>query len=518
MCPSLGRRRQLLVGRLVDAVGGNGLLDAPCRSRVLESALALHLMREEDVAPGARERIARYLRTAQDDPRCDPLQRAVARAVLRQPPTGSDPADCVPADFDHFTAARKRLMFQIILAELGVTAFPRLTSLAAFDVTGQQSWLVVEMTALKVLHAIGVAEPQRITAGDWRTLDAAAHRGPVWESNHLARLLVLLALRRHPERRGAVHGGVLAVTRSVQPDGGLPFITDMNVFATVTGGLALAGAHCPAGLLLDLADALVAVQNGDGGWGFSAGVEQSDVDDTSYGVEFLRVSAAGRHAARITAAEHYLLAQRNDDGGFPTFARGTPSEVAMTAGAVNALATGPEHRRAVEEGVRFIVERQHPSGRFERSWSRNDTNAIFRAVLACGSLPDRSAAARRARLRAVRHVRATQDADGGWGHRPGDPSDPISTAYALIALSSVPATAHSAGRSLTYLMERQRSDGSFESLPDQTGPRPLLYDVPVLADICVLSSWNHALAAGFAPARPAVGHEHGTLSRPPGPL
>lgn len=84
---------------------------------------------------------------------------------------------------------------------------------------------------------------------------------------------------------------------------------------------------------------------------------------------------------------------------------------------------------------------------------------------------------------------------------PSDPSDPISTAYALIAVSrgrdgpSAPCAPTARGateRAVRHLLERQRPDGGFVSRPDQAGPRPLAYHVPLLTDACVLLGLNHA--------------------------
>ncbi|MFG3023973.1 prenyltransferase/squalene oxidase repeat-containing protein [Streptomyces sp. NPDC048254] len=143
-----------------------------------------------------------------------------------------------------------------------------------------------------------------------------------------------------------------------------------------------------------MADALAAQQNPDGGFGYTVGVRQSDVDDTSYAIEFLRTAAPRTHTATIERAEAYLLARRNPDGGFPTFAAGAPSEVAMTA-AVNALAGNPAHRAVAERGVAFIVSQGGPAGVLERGWSRNLTNAVFRATLACATVRDDAPAALR---------------------------------------------------------------------------------------------------------------------------
>jgi squalene-hopene/tetraprenyl-beta-curcumene cyclase/sporulenol synthase len=144
-----------------------------------------------------------------------------------------------------------------------------------------------------------------------------------------------------------------------------------------------------------MAGALAAQQNPDGGFGYTVGVRQSDVDDTSYAIEFLRTAAPRTHTATIERAEAFLLAQRNPDGGFPTFTAGAPSEVAMTAAAVNALAGNPAHRAVAERGVAFIVSQGGPAGVLERGWSRNLTNAVFRATLACATVRDDAPAALR---------------------------------------------------------------------------------------------------------------------------
>ncbi|MDT3398245.1 terpene cyclase/mutase family protein [Streptomyces sp. B1866] len=489
--------RDRLAGRLAACVDGRGLVPAPCGSRVLESALLFALLTE--LAPGARERgrLAAHLTRALEGPGLDPVQTAAARAVLGRAVAGQAHAERVLSGFDHFTAGRKRLMFLTVLAELGAARYPD-APLEEFDARGQQSWLVLEMTALKVMAAYGTGRPEAVTARDWSALAPAARPGPVWEGNYLARLLGLLALARHPGHRAAAAEAAVRTAGELRADGGLPFITGMDVFATATAGLALAGCRYAGAPLDAMADALAAVQHADGGFGFTPGVGQSDVDDTAYCTEFLRAVAARRHARAVEAAEDYLVRQANTDGGFPTFARGTPSEVAMTAAAVNALAPSERHRRAAEAGLRFLTSRRRPAGMLERSWSRNATNAVFRVTLACdavtaGAPDDLRRAAAAVKERVTGYLARAQARDGGWGHAPGEDSDPISTAYAVIALSRVPARSAMLRRAVEYLAERQRPDGGFTSRPDQAGPRPLVYDVPVLADVCVLMAFAHAL-------------------------
>ncbi|HEX3784024.1 MAG TPA: prenyltransferase/squalene oxidase repeat-containing protein [Pseudonocardiaceae bacterium] len=470
---------------------------ARCLSRILESVLAVKLLTDEQADPMVVKRLTRFIATTLSTSPPDPIQAELGRAVLSRSTPGDISAERAIAAIDHFTAGRKRLMFRTLLAELGVGAFPRIDR-DTFDGRGQQSWLHSEMTALKIIAAHGTDHMHIITEQDWAAVFAAARPGPPWQCNNLVRLLSLIALRKHPEHRHAVRQVLPDIIAALGPDGGMPFITGMNIFATATAGLALAGARHTGSTLDAMADGLVASQNPDGGLGFNQGVSQSDVDDTSYGIEFLRAVAPKRHARRIVDAEHFLLAQRNSGGGFPTFARGTPSEIAMTAAAVNALAPNRAYRSVVDDGVRFIAARQRPDGAFERSWSRNATNAVFRAVLACDAAQSDDRGARHdhtaTKLKAIDYLVRVQNEDGGWGHQPDDHSDPISTAYAVIALSRAATRGAPLARALDYLVSAQRPDGGYLSRPDQAGPRPLLYDTPVLADISVLLGLAHACA------------------------
>jgi squalene-hopene/tetraprenyl-beta-curcumene cyclase/sporulenol synthase len=470
----------------------------------LESALLLALLRAEGIAWDAAVRLRRYLETSLGNESPDPIQAVLANVVLGKAIAGAGAVEATLSSFAHFTAARKSLMFQTLLAELGAAEFPE-DGLTTFGASNQQSWLQVEMRALKIMAADGTGRLDAVTDEDWAQLAPAIRPGLVWEGNHLARLLGLMALRKSPAHRQSVREAILRVANELRPDGGLPFITGMDVFATAIAGIALTRHDTDTGLLIGMADAFAAQQHLDGGFGYTVGVAQSDVDDTSYGIEFLRAATPRRHARTIAAAEAYLLALRNHDGGFPTFARGNPSEVAMTAAAVNALAPETPNKTAIQNGVAFIVRQLRNGQNIERSWSRNTTNAAFRAILACATLPPDAPAYLRAATSATRrsivdHLIDTQHADGGWGHESDDLCDPISTSYAAIALADNADHNAAFDRALDYLINQQQSNGGYLSKPDQAGPRPLLYNVPALADVCVLLAITHVARARHAPA------------------
>ena len=80
--------------------------------------------------------------------------------------------------------------------------------------------------------------------------------------------------------------------------------------------------------------------------------------------------------------------------------------------------------------------------------------------------------------------------------RPGDPSDDISTASALITLCHGDRS-EPIGRALAWLLlaslllAHQNDDGGYNGPPDHVGPRPLSYRFPVLTDIPVLLAFGH---------------------------
>jgi squalene-hopene/tetraprenyl-beta-curcumene cyclase len=91
------------------------------------------------------------------------------------------------------------------------------------------------------------------------------------------------------------------------------------------------------------------------------------------------------------------------------------------------------------------------------------------------------------------YLRMSQNEDGGWGHLIGDDSDPISSAYALITLSHFDGE-FTIGRGVDYLVQQQLSNGGYLSRPDGSGPRPIAYDVPVLADHFALIALDHVIS------------------------
>ncbi|MFJ5231936.1 prenyltransferase/squalene oxidase repeat-containing protein [Kitasatospora sp. NPDC088391] len=493
----LAAARAGLVARLTAATGPNGLLHAPCAGRPWETALTLHLLTATGAAPALGAGPADRLREALARGGADPVQTAAARAALGGPAAGGDPVAELPGT----AAPRDLLALRLLLADLGAGPLPGPPdSAAGFGGRGESARQAVETAALRVLHAARSGAARPVGAADRRVLAPAAEPGPPPFADHSLRLLALLALRHCPESLPAVRARAAELGRRAAADGGLPPVTGADVLATAAGGLALAAADAPAATLRPPARALAEHRLPDGGWPSTPGAGQSGVEDTAYAVAFLRAVADRVRSEPLTGAladgERYLLESRNRDGGFPAHPRGD-SDPAVTAGAVAALAGNPEHRAAVRDAVRFLAERQLAAPAVERRRSLAEGALLSRAVLAHealersggGAAAQVSALAAQARAQSLGRLLDTQRPDGGWGHTPDRPSDPVSTGYALIALGRHPAGRGPARRALRHLLTHRAP-----AAPDRTVPGPLPHDVPLLADITALTALNRAAA------------------------
>ncbi|WP_165975781.1 prenyltransferase/squalene oxidase repeat-containing protein [Actinomadura rubrisoli] len=486
MPAELPAARDRLRVRLLERIAPDGTLHEPCHSRVLESALALPLLRRYGSSVAA-QRLARYL----DHRRryVEPLDRLLATIVLddareRDP----DLIDRIITEAPQFTGTRKRATLEAIFTACGAPP-PRGAPLdpAAFSTTGLHRWAEVQVTAVKVILATATRHRELIGQDDVRLLLATQQRPWVWEADILIHLSVLHALAGMGGMDDVVALGVAKLAEHQRHDGGFPFVTDVDTWCAATAGIALASAGASRQYLMCLAAALAGKQKPGGGWSFTDRAEQTDVDDTSVALEFLHTLNAPAHQAVIARGLDSLISVRGPDGGFPTYIAGTPSEPCMTAAAMNALSIRPKHYGRVRAtGLDYLIDRQRDDGTFDPDWSASRLHTLFRVVLAA----DRSTKARRMADRAVRHVLETQNADGGWGQQTGSPSDAISTAYALIALCHQD-DPEPAATGAGYLIEQQQADGGIDSFPDSIGPRPFVFRVPLLADTFSLLAIGH---------------------------
>ncbi|MEV6580892.1 prenyltransferase/squalene oxidase repeat-containing protein [Streptomyces sp. NPDC051582] len=507
----LGAARAHVVARLSAAVGADGAVRRPCASRTLESALLLVLLRRHGGLARQEEQLVRYLAAPQAQ--ATGFDAALAQAVLHGRTVDTDVvADELLAGFDHFSVSRKRLLFDVYLAVAGAAAFQpsmlRPVRTAGPGEDNTVTWIEMIMLSVRVLVAHGLGSAAEITEGEkGRLLDLlGSSRAPVWENYAAAHLLALLAVQHLTPGHPLVDTGVEALVACRNSDGGVPSMSNLDVFNTGPAGLALARAKADPALLYRMSDYLLTQQMPDGGWAFGEDMRHSDVDASSYAAACLATVDPVRHRSALERAAGYFRGIVGQDGGFPTYMAGDPSEVGMTGGAVSSLAwDGVGNADLLRGAARYLLDAQREDGTFERSWSLSEANTIWRALWALYSMPDPTRTTLKQRIADAgaasgRFLAQAQNTDGGWGHRPGDASDIASTCYSLLALSSMGRRvgADAAVRSgVTYLLAHQDSDGGFTALPDQVAPRPLLFDAPVFSDIWALlaltscdSDWN----------------------------
>ena len=504
-----------LVTHVSGQIDGGGAIRGECHSRVLESALALTLMTRTGAAAPARDRVLAFLRghlgSSQEFDRVI-ATLAVGRATGRASAGDADIVDkltdallgAAPA----FISARRRRMLYAVLSLLGcplpADAAPAADEAAPTDPA--HSWSAVQQAAVTLVLATATGVSNAATAAALRTLTAVRPATTVWEGYVLLHLLSLHALAGVPGQEETVRGGLETLLRHQRDDGGFPFVVDLQHWCTSTAGIALAATGSPPGVLRAMAQALASHEIDESqrslcrslsrgapladGWSFGPRVAQNDVDCTSCILEFLHAVDPVAHRGAVRRGVDGLLGVLGGDGGFPTYVAGAASEPCMTAAAVNALAPHPATAPARERALAFLADSQLPDGGFEPGWSRSRLHAMFRARLAACAAPLDDHRTARMADRIERSVRETQNADGGWGMQPGDPSDDISTAYGLITLC-YGTEDRPVGRALSWLLERQNADGGYDGPPDMVGPRPFAYHFPILTDAPVLLAFGH---------------------------
>ena len=273
-----------------------------------------------------------------------------------------------------------------------------------------------------------------------------------------------------------VRHGLEFLSNSVRPDGSWPIDTNLTTWVTTlaVNGLTSrdregAGDSIPAPSRSRLVEWLLAQQYrtvhpytmaAPGGWAWtdlSGGVP--DADDTPGAL--LALANLGDFSDSVVSAAAagvtWLLDLQNADGGIPTFCRGWTglpfdrSSNDLTAHTLLAWAAwrdrlNPKLQRRIDagtkRGIAYLTKTQNADGSWAPLWFGNQ-HADEVANLTYGTSRV---------LRLVGHARKsadfadplvgglswlleTQNADGGWGGRPGTPSSVEETALALEAVS-----------------------------------------------------------------------------------
>lgn len=179
-------------------------------------------------------------------------------------------------------------------------------------------------------------------------------------------------------------------------------------------GLAAAGASIPG----DAVEALVQLQNSDGGWGITAETD-SDPDSTALALQALMASGEGRLQPPAMSGRNYLLNTQQDDGGWGHLdADSNANSTAYAVQSLVALAQNPfDVRWTTPTGadpVTFLVERQLNDGRIEHDASPADLMATLQTLPALAGRSFPIASPHVARQRAAEWIMRQRMDDGSF--------------------------------------------------------------------------------------------------------
>jgi squalene-hopene/tetraprenyl-beta-curcumene cyclase len=479
-----------------------GAVNSPVSSRILESALMLHLLRRTRRDPVWQRQLQDYLCVKLHE--ADPISAIAAKTILKLP-FEIEPSAAVAAvaNSAEYGLRRKRALLTMLLVELGSISFADAGIFPhEYTIGAAHRFSQLYAAALRVMHC---RYQSLDIENDLKFLTSTQNANGSWEQQVLITLVVLLAVGAdHP----AFERGFRYLQTMRRDDGGMPFIDNQDIWVSCVAGLALqaAGHRVRPEVHDQLAQFIINRQHENGGWSFTDGVTQTDTDVTANCVQVLCQHNSVRYAVSIRLALRYLARLQRPDGGYPTYEREGESEATMTANVLLAQSLAgthdPDLKAKMLHAVHYLGNRQRPDGSFEMSWSRSETYSIFRVLWALDVYQQTEAALLPSSLfiRSFNCLVKTQRPDGGWGQTPGLPTDALSTAYAIGALCLLSKQhliePHRINRAVGFLVSRQDQEtGAFCSIPDVAGPRPIPFNTPLLSTIWCL------LALSFVEAR-----------------
>ena len=307
---------------------------------------------------------------------------------------------------------------------------------------------------------------ERFTWREKGTLRTESCQSPVWDTGLAAIALLDSGLAAdHPAltksaewllQEQVFSGGDWQVKNPHTPPGGWAFEFDNDVYPDVDDtavvmialdGIALSDEARKRRAVEEGTRWMLSMQCGDGGWG------AFDVENTKQFLTQIPFADFGEvldpPTADVTAHALEFLGRMGYRGEYPPAAR--------------ALA--------------FLYELQEPGGSW---WGRWGVNYIYGLGAVLPALAELGESMTQPAVRkAVGWLRAHQLPDGGWGEScdsyadptlaGAGPSTPSQTAWALLALIAAgEAGSEEAARGVRYLIDRQRSDGTWDE-PEFTG-------------------------------------------------
>ena len=265
------------------------------------------------------------------------------------------------------------------------------------------------------------------------------------------------------------------------------FLTPAGQASEWPTGFTLAALHLAGGdqgALAQAAEALVASQRPDGGWGYNE-IVPSDADSTAWVLLSLSLTRDCLTSCR-RAAEFLIRHQRPDSGGVSTYRGAGPirafmglsrlipfggwcaphTEVTAVAGRALAVLGSANAREPASAAWRYVRSRQRVDGSWNAYWWSSPHYATAQAVELALALGEAEPAAR-----AGEWALRTQHEDGGWA-APGVETSAFATAMCLCVLVTVGADRGPIDAAVRRLVSLQHEDGGWPSHPIMRIPLP----------------------------------------------
>jgi len=248
---------------------------------------------------------------------------------------------------------------------------------------------------------------------------------------------------------------------------------------------------------------LVRSQNEDGGWGYSPGII-SDNESTAHTLLALndakKIQLDPEIAERIKNALgsglSYLGRNQEAMGLWTTWQSAGDAVVPEVLGHILEAVTacGQDGEISMKRAVQWIGEHQDLDGGWRGGLCRNFP--YVQSALLRG-LPAGSQAAIKGRAALMSAV----NSDGGWGIIPGTSSCASSTGIAVSELCRVDPDRYRGviRQAVSFLMDRQRANGSWECKPEMYGPRPMLFYLQPISHAFTASGLVAARSTGIHP-------------------
>ncbi len=295
--------------------------------------------------------------------------------------------------------------------------------------------------------------------------------------------------------RDSLAGGIHFLLVNRHSDGGWrDFLTpggEASSWTTAYVGAALRSAGVKRDALVPTADALLAAQRSDGGWGYNEDVP-SDADSTSWALLFL--AGTSGHDVSCSRAGRCLVHHQRRRGGVATYASSGPirqytglprwvpfrgwcrptAEVTAVAARALGMLRDDAMRRRSEAAWRYIRSRQNDDGSWRSYWWTSPHFATHQAAALARCEKDGDEALRRAAAWILR----SQRPDGGWRVS----AEAAMSAFATASAISILATAQlrrqmPVNRAVRALVGLQGADGGWPSEP--------ILRIPAPPDVCV---------------------------------